>query len=296
MLSACLFLLALLLGNISISAQNNITGTVTDTQGEPLTGASVLIKGTQQGVSTDIDGNFAIKVAQGKTLVVSYIGYITQEVPVNSSHLDIVLKEDQQILDEVVVGYGTMQRTGFAHNHNLSISGGGKSTSYNVSVNYIARDGVIKGVGNNLFTARSYVETKTLKDRLTLAVGVNGNVRNEWGVPRGDKGLSVYNAMYYYSPLVPVRNKDGTWYKDLSISQNVNPMALIYEDDSRATFKRFQVTGEGESAITDIVAGFDKNAPVEYFNLQGVKVNVENAAPGLYIVKQGKKVAKQIIR
>lgn len=152
--------------------------------------------------------------------------------------------------------------------HNLSISGGGKSTSYNVSVNYIARDGVIKGVGNNLFTARSYVETKTLKDRLTLAVGVNGNVRNE----------------------------DGTWHKDLSISQNVNPMALIYEDDSRATFKRFQVTGEGESAITDIVAGFDENAPVEYFNLQGVKVNVENAAPGLYIVKQGKKVAKQIIR
>ena len=50
------------------------------------------------------------------------------------------------------------------------------------SLNYIARDGIIKGVGNNLFTGRAYVETKTLKDRLTLAVGINGNVRNEWGV------------------------------------------------------------------------------------------------------------------
>lgn len=433
LLSACLFLLALFLGSISISAQNNITGTVTDTQGEPLTGASVLIKGTQQGVSTDIDGNFALKVAQGKTLVVSYIGYITQEVPVKGTNLNIVLKEDQQILDEVVVvGYGTMQRkdltgsistvqakdlnvgaytdpgqllqgkvpglvvvqnsdpnggvnsmtlrgastlngsteplyvvdgipgvnlnlippgdiesidvlrdasataiygskaangviivttkrgydgpakvtysgyaswewiandhdmmsadelrayaeangitikndlgyntdwkkevqrTGFAHNHNLSISGGGKSTSYNVSVNYIARDGVIKGVGNNLFTARSYVETKTLKDRLTLAVGVNGNVRNEWGVPRSDMGRSVYNAMYYYSPLVPVRNEDGTWYSDLSISQNVNPMALIYEDASRATFKRFQVTGK---ASLKIIEGLMLNANFSY--------------------------------
>ena len=97
-----------------------------------------------------------------------------------------------------------VQRTGFAHNHNLSITGGNKSTTYNASINYIERDGIIKGVGNNLFTARTYVETKTLKDRLTLSAGLNGNIRNEWGVPRGGQGASVYNAMYYYSPLVPV--------------------------------------------------------------------------------------------
>lgn len=409
---------------------------MTDTQGEPLTGASVLIKGTQQGVSTDIDGNFALKVAQGKTLVVSYIGYITQEVPVKGTNLNIVLKEDQQILDEVVVvGYGTMQRkdltgsistvqakdlnvgaytdpgqllqgkvpglvvvqnsdpnggvnsmtlrgastlngsteplyvvdgipgvelnlvspndiesidvlrdasataiygskaangviivttkhgsdgpakvtysgyaswekvandhkmmsadqlrayaaenginlpndhygantnwakevqrTGFAHNHNLSISGGNKATNYNVSVNYIARDGIIKGVGNNLFTARSYVETKTLKDRLTLAVGINGNVRNEWGVSRGGDGRSVYNAMYYYSPVVPVRNEDGSWYSDMSITQNYNPLTMIYEDQSRATLKRLQVTGK---ASLKIIEGLLVNANFSYQN------------------------------
>lgn len=107
-----------------------------------------------------------------------------------------------------------VQRTGFAHNHNLSITGGNKSTTYNASINYIERDGIIKGVGNNLFTARTYVETKTLKDRLTLSAGLNGNIRNEWGVPRGGQGASVYNAMYYYSPLVPSQNEDGSWYKD----------------------------------------------------------------------------------
>ena len=144
-----------------------------------------------------------------------------------------------------------VQRTGFAHNHNISISGGNKSTSYNVSANYIARDGVIKGVGNNLFTVRSFVETKLLKDYLTLSAGINGNVRNEWGVSRGDQGASVYNAMYYYSPLVPTKNEDGTWYKDLSISQNYNPLSMIYEDQSRATYKRLQATAKASLKIID---------------------------------------------
>lgn len=156
-----------------------------------------------------------------------------------------------------------VQRTGFTHNHNLSISGGNKSTSYNASVNYIAQDGIIKGVGNNIFTVRSYVETKTLKDRLTIAAGLNGNIRNEWGVSRGDQGRSVYNAMYYYSPLVPVKNEDGTWYEDMGISQNINPLSMIYEDQSRATFKRIQATGKASLKIID---GLLLNANFSYEN------------------------------
>lgn len=146
---------------------------------------------------------------------------------------------------------GETQRTGFATNHSVSVNGGNKSTHYNASVDYIKRDGIIKGVGNNLFTARSYIETKTLKDRLTLAIGVNGNIRNEWGVPRNAQGGSVYEAMYYYSPLVPVTNEDGTWYSDKTISQNFNPLSMIYEDKSMATFKRFQVTGKARLQIID---------------------------------------------
>lgn len=154
-----------------------------------------------------------------------------------------------------------VQRTGFATNHNLSISGGNKSTTYNVSLNYIKRDGIIRGVGNNLFTGRAYVETKTLKDRLTLGAGINGNIRKEWGVPRDIQGSSVYEGMYYYSPLVPVRNEDGTWYSDKTISQNYNPMSLIYENRSMTTFKRMQFTGKASLLIID---GLTANANFSY--------------------------------
>ncbi len=419
-----LLCIAFILASIPAFAQSQVSGTVFDEEGEPVIGASVRVKGTQLGIGTDVDGKFTIDNAFGKTLIVSYIGYKTQEVKADKTTLTITLKTDNQLLDEVVVvGYGTMQRkdltgsistvqakdlnvgsytdpgqllqgkvpglvvvqnsdpnggvnsltlrgastlrnegasplyvvdgipgvnlnlippsdiesidvlrdasataiygskaangviivttkkgaegparvtyqgyaswekiandhkmmtatqlreyaaanninllndmgadtnwaketqrTGFATNHNLSISGGSKSTTYNASVNYIKRDGIIKGVGNNLFTARAYAETKTLKDRLTLALGVNGNIRNEWGVPRNKQGGSVYQAMYYYSPLEPVRNEDGSWYSNPTISQYYNPLSMIYEDTSKATFKRFQVTGKASLKIID---------------------------------------------
>ncbi|MCM1491213.1 MAG: TonB-dependent receptor [Muribaculum sp.] len=416
-----LTLALLLCGFVSQAAI--VKGTVTDEAGEPLIGATVMVAGSSNGIATDIDGNFSIDVPKGKSLRVSYVGYVTQDVKVNSDKLKIVMKEDNALLEEVVVvGYGTMkrkdltgsittvnskdmnvgsytdpgqllqgkvpglvvvqnsdpnggvnsltlrgastlngstsplyvvdgipgvnlnlippadiesidvlrdasataiygskaangviivttkrgeqgkarvsyqgyvswekiandhkmmtadqlrayaeengininndrgadtnwakevQRTGFATNHDLSISGGGKNTTYSVSLNYIKRDGIIKGVGNNLFTARAYVETKTLKDRLTLGVGVNGNIRNEWGVPRDTQGSSVYEGMYYYSPLVPTTNEDGTWYSDKTISQNYNPLSLIYENRSMATFKRFQTTGKASLKIIE---------------------------------------------
>ena len=430
-----LALAAFLLVSTYAFAQNTVTGIVKDKAGEPLIGVSVVEKGTTNGNITDADGKYSIKVDQGKTLVFSYIGYVTQEIKVTSNSLNVELKEDNQLLDEVVViGYGSLQRkdvtssitsvkaedmnvgaytepgqlwqgkvpglvvvqnsdpnggvnsinlrgastlsgssaplyvvdgipgvnlnlispsdiesidvlrdatataiygskaangvimvttkrgqegparvtysgyvawdkihndhdmmtadelrayaaannlvigndkgantnwakevqqTGFTHNHNLSISGGNKSTTYNASLNYIEQDGIIKGVGNNIFTARSYVESKMLKDRLTIGVGLNGNIRNEWGVLRNTEGSSVYNAMYYYSPLVPTRNEDGTWYEDLSISQNYNPLSMIYEDQSRATYKRLQATGKINLEIID---GLMVNANLSYEN------------------------------
>ncbi len=430
---ALLMFLTLSFTFVSANAQTSVQGTVFGSDNEPLIGATVMVKGTSEGTATDIDGNFKLNVAQGKSLLVSYVGYKSQEVKVKGTNLEIYLKEDNALLEEVVVvGYGTMkrkdltgsittvnskdlnvgaytdpgqllqgkvpglvvvqssdpnggvnsmtlrgastlngaqgplyvvdgipdvnlnlippsdiesidvlrdasataiygskaangviivttkkgangpaqvtysgyvswekiandhkmmtgdqlreyadtyglnipndkgadtnwakevQRTGFATNHTLSISGGNNSVKYNASVNYVKRDGAIKGVGNNLFTARGYVETKTLKDRLTLAIGVNGNIRNEWGVIRDDKGRSVYEGMYYYSPLVPVYNEDGSWYQDLGISQNYNPLSEIYEDYSKATFKRFQTTGKANLKIID---GLFLNANFSY--------------------------------
>lgn len=432
----CMFLMLFLPGIVPVFAQNRVAGTVTDTSGTPLAGVSVVEKEAGgNGTITDADGRYALNVGRGKTLVFTFIGFLTQEAVADGNVVNVTMAEDNLLLDEVVViGYGTMQRkdvtssittvnskdfntgaytepgqmlqgkvpglvivqnsdpnggvnsitlrgastlnnstsplyvvdgipgvninlvspsdiesidvlrdasataiygskaangvimittkrgqegparvtysgyvawdkihndydmmtadelrayaaannltipndkgantnwqdevqrTGFTHNHNLSISGGNRSTTYNASVNYIEQDGVIKGVGNNLFTGRSYVETKTLKDRLTIAAGLNGNIRNEWGVPRGTNGASVYSAMYYYSPLVPTTNEDGSWYEDLSISQNINPLSMIYEDVSRATYKRIQATGK---VNLKIIEGLMLNANFSYEN------------------------------
>lgn len=433
MRAAMMLFLSIFLSAMSANAQSAVKGTVTDEAGEPLIGASVVVPGTTVGTTTDLDGNFSIAVEQGKKLRITYVGYVSQDVTVKGNDLKIVLKEDNELLEEVVViGYGTMkkkdltgsittvnskdlnvgsytdpgqllqgkvpglvvvqnsdpnggvnsltlrgastlngstsplyvvdgipgvnlnlippseiesidvlrdasataiygskaangviivttkrgaegparvsysgyvsweriakdhdmmtadelrayaaannitinndrgantdwakevQRTGFATNHDLSISGGGKNTTYTASINYIKRDGIIQGVGNNLFTGRAYVETKTLKDRLTLGVGINGNIRKEWGVPRGLEGSSVYEGMYYYSPLVPVRNEDGTWYSDKTISQNYNPLSLVYENRSTATYKRLQFTGK---ASLKIIEGLFLNANFAY--------------------------------
>lgn len=88
-----------------------VKGTVTDTSGEPLIGATVMVAGSNNGTATDVDGNFSIDVEQGKTLLVSYVGYVSKDVKVKGSNLKIVLSEDNALLEEVVVvGYGTMKR------------------------------------------------------------------------------------------------------------------------------------------------------------------------------------------
>ena len=89
-----------------------ITGVVVDEAGEPIIGASVQEKGASTGAVTDMDGNFSINLTNGKTLIVSYIGYATQEVnPNGKSIVKVVLKEDTKVIDEVVVvGYGTQKK------------------------------------------------------------------------------------------------------------------------------------------------------------------------------------------
>ena len=88
-----------------------ITGTVSDSQG-PVIGASIVEKGTSNGVVTDFDGNFTLNVKPGATLVISYIGYTTQEIAVgNQSNFNVTLQEDNTSLEEVVVvGYGVQKK------------------------------------------------------------------------------------------------------------------------------------------------------------------------------------------
>ena len=80
-----------------------LTGLVTDASNEPIIGASVVEKGTTNGVITDFDGNFALSVSPKATIIISYVGYATQEIPVNGkNNIRVTLKEDTEMLDEVV--------------------------------------------------------------------------------------------------------------------------------------------------------------------------------------------------
>lgn len=101
-----------LLSNQSKTEKKKITGTVTDSDGLPIIGANIVEKGTTNGIITDIDGRFQLETTVNAILVISYIGYNTQEVKTeNNSIINIELQEDSQKLEEVVVvGYGTQKK------------------------------------------------------------------------------------------------------------------------------------------------------------------------------------------
>lgn len=433
--------MALFLMNVSWAfAQLTVTGNVQSTTGEPLIGVNVIEKGTTNGTVTDLDGNYTLRVAKGKTLVFSYIGFLSQEVVVNNAKVNVTLKEDTETLDEVVViGYGSMARkdvtssittvkadqlnvgvfsdaasmlqgkvaglnittsgdpngspsitlrgssslrtgeamqpyyvidgipgvdismvapddiesidvlrdatataiygskaangviiintkkgkhgmertnvtysgyvafdkilntldmataddlrnyyeqkgeepkndlgyntnwqdevlrTAISHNHNLSINGGGEKTTYMASLNYQQREGVIMGSSMDRLNVRSLVTTKVLKDRLEISAGVNARYGKGVGVPMGNEGASVLDAMNYFSPGLPVRNEDGSWSSAITGSKSYNPMSLIYEDTSETIYKNTQLLGK---ASLEILEGFKWNVNYSFTNSQ----------------------------
>ena len=109
-LTVLLTCVTLLMGGIAY-AQSDPSGKVVDSNGEPIIGASVIVKGTVIGVMTDVDGNFTIKAQNGATLEVSCIGYVTKTVAA-APGLTVVLEDDTKMLEEtVVIGYGSVKKT-----------------------------------------------------------------------------------------------------------------------------------------------------------------------------------------
>lgn len=445
--------MALFLMNVSWTfAQLTVTGRVQSKSSEPLIGVNVVEKGTTNGTVTDLDGNFSLQVEKGKTLVFSYIGFVSQENVVKNARMNVTLLEDTETLDEVVViGYGSMQRkdvtssittvkaeelnvgvvtspaqmlqgkvpgltvantsdpngsasislrgasslrageamepyyvidgvpgaslsliapddiesidvlrdasataiygskaangviivttkkgkkdgrtsvsysgyvawdktmnsldmmsadqllefasnnnidlspyydvnnpantnwqdevlrTGFSHNHNVSINGGNEKTNYSASINFMDRQGVVRGTSMDRLNARSFVQTKALNNHLELAFSVNASVRNSSTGPTGEQGQSVLDAMYYYSPLVPVRNADGSWYGNTQISQNFNPVRMISEDRYDTKEKLLQGTAQ---ATLHIIDGLDWNLNLSYQNQQYIYSNYNSS-------------------
>ena len=108
-----LLLLLCLIPLCSIAQNITVKGIVKDNLGESVIGANVTEKGTTNGMITDLDGNFSLTVQKNATLVISYIGYVTQEIAIKgNTNLNIILKEDSKALEEVVViGYGTAKKS-----------------------------------------------------------------------------------------------------------------------------------------------------------------------------------------
>ncbi|MDE6495213.1 MAG: carboxypeptidase-like regulatory domain-containing protein, partial [Duncaniella sp.] len=111
----CISLLLLYVGlGTAWAYADTVRGTVVDDTGEPLIGVSVLLQGTSQGIATDLDGQYSLNVPNLKTAVLnfSYVGMVSQEVKVNGrSVVDVTLKSDSEVLDEVVVvGYGQQKK------------------------------------------------------------------------------------------------------------------------------------------------------------------------------------------
>lgn len=414
---------ALLFVSVVAFAQNKITGTVKDTEGEPLVGVSIVEVGTNNGTVTDIDGNYTISTRPDAMLRFSYVGYVTQEVKAKPV-MAVVLAEDSKMLSEVVVvGYGSMQRkdvtssittiksedlntgvmtspgqmlqgkvpglvvttsgnpnatpsitlrgastlrtgdaqspyyiidgipgvdlslvsaddiesidvlrdatataiygskaangviiittkkgkkgvahvsyngyvavenvskdldlatasdlrnyaaannfelssdegadtdwqkeverTGISHNHNIAVSGGNDKSNYNVSLNYLNHEGVIRGTDMERFTARALAQSTVFKDHLTLSLGVNASQTTSNEVPEGSSGQSVADAMVYYSPTQPIRNEDGSWFRSNSVSQYYNPLSMINEDTEKNIYKRMQLTGKADLKLIE---------------------------------------------
>lgn len=178
-----------------------------------------------------------------------------------------------------------VERTGISHSHNLAVSGGNDRSNYNVSLNYVDRQGIIRNTDNKTFGARAMAQSMVLKDHLTLALGINANQTTAEGVVNGIKGMSVTDAMAYYSPLHPVRNSDGSWFGSTSVTNYFNPVSMINEDTQKNVYKRMQITGKADLRIIDgltLSANYsymaDQNTYSQYHSTKSQIVNTNGQA------------------
>jgi TonB-linked SusC/RagA family outer membrane protein len=244
-------------------AQNKIriTGTVADRTGEPVIGANIVEKGvTVNGTVSDVDGKFSLSVSQGATLVVSYIGYVTQEIVTgNQTSLQITLVEDSRTLDEVVVvGYGTQRKVnltgavaqvtsetlesrpivnlsqglqGVIPNLNVNLNSGapGQSTSFNIRGNNSLNGGSPLVLVNNVQMSADLVNPEdiesvsVLKDAASAAIY---GARAAFGVIL----ITTKNGKKGQAPRVSF-STNGYWQSPAKVIETVNSMEFLTMKD-----------------------------------------------------------------
>ena len=223
---------------------------------------------------------------------VTYNGYVAVETV--AKNLDLASAADLRAYArkngfELTNDYGAdvdwqkeVERTGISHNHNLAVSGGNARSGYNVSLSYLNHEGIIKSSELERFGARALAHSKVLKDHLQLSLGVNASQTTKKGIEAQEHGVSVTDAMVYYSPCQPVRNADGSWTESTSTTQYYNPLSMINEDTQQNVYRRMQLTGKADLNLSQDFSWsaqysymYDQNVLSEYHSTKSqiVKTN-----------------------
>ncbi|EIJ39589.1 TonB-linked outer membrane protein, SusC/RagA family [Galbibacter orientalis DSM 19592] len=251
-----------------------VTGLITDENGVPLAGATVLEKGTLNGTTTDFDGNFSLEVEEGAILEVSYIGYITKEVATNvNEDITVQLSPDEtQLEDVVVVGYGTQKRTDITgsigsvnnedFNKGLVTNPGqllqGKVAGVNVSVVSgepgATQDVIIRGVGSlRSGTTPLYVIDGFALDNSVTGVATNPlNFINSQDIEKIDvlkdaSATAIYGARGANGVIV-ITTKNGKGNKgqmDLSVASGFSTLTNKVDVFSANEFREQVVAAGG---------------------------------------------------
>ena len=199
-------LLTLVVGTfLSIDAfaqQITVKGLVKDNTGEPVIGANVVVKGTTNGTITDFDGNFEFTANQGEIIVISFIGYKSQELPATANFMNVVLQDDSEMLSEVVViGYGVAKKN--------DLTG---------SVTAVKPDEMNKGLVTN---AQDMMQGKIAGVNVTSASGTPGA-----GATIRIRGGSSLNASN--DPLIVI---DGLAMDNNGVKGLSNPLSMVNPSD-----------------------------------------------------------------
>ena len=190
--------------------KQTVTGIIKDATGEAIIGASVLEKGTSNGTITDLDGKFTLSVTPNATLVISYIGYQTQELPVVTGKvMDIQMKEDAEMLDEVVVvGYGTTKRKNFT----------GSVSTVKASETPLA----LMPTSNAMDILRGTATGITVSQQQGAGQAPSLQVRGQKSVNGGSTPLIVMDGVIYMGSF---RDIDPTTIESMSILKDATSLA-----------------------------------------------------------------------
>lgn len=199
------------------SAKIQLSGSVTDTNGEPLIGVSIQLKGTTSGTVSDANGKYSLEAEAGNTLIFSYVGYTTQEIRVgNKSVINIQLAEDTQALNEIViVGYGTL-----------------KKKEVTSAVETIRPDKFNAGASRNPL---DLIQGKVAGLTMTRAYGTNPNLDPSYQL-RGVTSISGGKSPLIVIDGIPVSSGSGRGYMSLVQQDDIESFSVLKDGSAAAIY------------------------------------------------------------